>query len=349
MSDHLDGQTLQNMPSVDVSDFYLFKGTRGVVFAVNVLPLSAPGPFHDEALYEVAVDLDGDAVEDLTLRVTFGPADAQGRQEVKLYLVATHADDHNAPGALMAQGYTDTIIIGSNGIRLFAGRAADPFYIEGSVVTAVKTAVNAGSVLDLSGYNPDTATNLFAGTNVRTIVVEVPTPYLIKGQQIAAWARTLLPTDATSHSGGPYQWRQLDRAANPLISTLFGTDNASTEAFNTAEPSADRALFGDRVASMVATVVKANNTHPYPETYGARVAKLLLPDVLPYRIGTDASYQVQIKNGVPQLYANGRDLRGNHPEQMFHLVMATPVPDGLDASDATGTLRDVFPYLSAPV
>ena len=46
---------------------------------LHLRPIPAPG-YHPEGMYEFKVDLDGDAVEDLTYRFTFEERDANGRQ-----------------------------------------------------------------------------------------------------------------------------------------------------------------------------------------------------------------------------------------------------------------------------
>ena len=62
----------------------------------------------------------------------------------------------------------------SAGLRIWAGKAGDPFWIEPDVLHAVGHAFQDGTVVDLSGWNPAKAKNLFAGHTVYSIVLEVP-------------------------------------------------------------------------------------------------------------------------------------------------------------------------------
>lgn len=339
MSDHLDGMSVRSNTKLDISDVYLFKGTSGVVLVMNTDPFSGAGGFDHECAYTFAIDLNGDAVPDISLRATFGDEDSSGSQSVTLRMVTGRAAaDPSSTGVTVARGRSDAIVSGSSGIRLFAGRAADPFYIEPSVVTAVKNAVTQGTALDLSGFDPGSAHNLFAGTNVKAIVVEVPVPCFGAGQRIGFWGETWIPMDS-----GP-GWRRIDRAANPLVSTLFGMDDP----FNAASPADDQDAYGDLFRGMVAQVVKANNSASDPDAYAGQVIDALLPDVLPYVVGTQAYWLAQPPAaGKPA--RNGRDLTGNHPNEMFRLMLNMSVDDCLDANSATGTLRATFPYLSAPV
>jgi len=339
MSDHLDGYTARSQPQLDISDVYLFRGQTGFpVFVMNVAPLSSSNEFHHECTYTFSIDRTGGAVPDLALRATFGDADAAGRQPFTLTAsTGKAANDPSAAGRVVACGHTGETITGS-GIRAFAGPAADPFYIEPTVVTAVATSMQTGTALDLSGFDPSTAHNLFQGTNVLTIVIEAP-PALLGGQgnRISFWGATWVPTDDGTGR------RQVDRAGEPLPSTLFGQDDP----YGAAQPANDVATYGALFQSMTAAAVAANNSSPKPQAYGAMVAAALLPDVLSYTIGTEAYWYAKRQPG--RLYArNGRDLLGNHANEAFRLALNMPIDDGLTAAN-NGTLRSAFPYLSLPV
>ena len=84
-SSHREAPYIASQPQVDATDFYMFRsyesGRDGYVTLVaNYLPLQAPygGPnyfFMDpEALYEIHLDRDGDALEDLTFQFRFSNA-----------------------------------------------------------------------------------------------------------------------------------------------------------------------------------------------------------------------------------------------------------------------------------
>lgn len=107
MSHHLDSPLARQDQRLDISDVYLFGGTSGTVFVINVNPLSGPDGFHPEALYEFKIDTDGDAVEDITFRAVFGELDADGRQAVEVRrLDGPAARDREAAGVLVARGRT---------------------------------------------------------------------------------------------------------------------------------------------------------------------------------------------------------------------------------------------------
>jgi hypothetical protein len=61
----------------------LIRGQVGTVFVINVCHSIAKPPisgYHPEGMYEFKVDLNGDAIEELTYRLTFDEGDANGKQ-----------------------------------------------------------------------------------------------------------------------------------------------------------------------------------------------------------------------------------------------------------------------------
>src|SRR5271154_4464567 len=87
MSHHFDTPTAREDPRINLCDFYLFSGGPGTtVMAMTVNPdagISAPDTFREEGLYAFRFDLDGDAREELSFKVTFGaPTHSDGHQHV---------------------------------------------------------------------------------------------------------------------------------------------------------------------------------------------------------------------------------------------------------------------------
>lgn len=343
MSDHNDTKNKEDNPRVDVTDAYATKGTDGVACFMNLGAFSQATEFDHDAVYAMNFDVTGDGTPDLVLRAEFGTPDSSGRQSVILRLATGHiAATLGSGGVIVAAGHTGDIITGAGGLKLYAGPAADPFYIEPSIVTAVATAVQTGTALDLTDFDPSTAHNLFGGYNVLTIVAELPITRFTVGHRIGFWASTSVPLDDGS------SYRQIDRAANPLVSTLFGLTGADDF---TGMPADDLATYGARIYDMTARVAAAQ-AKPVadPQAHAAKVRDALLPDTLRYTWGDEAHWYAAPPPG--EKYArDGRDLTGNHPKEMYELVLgiSPQVLACLTAADATGTLRAEFPYLSEPV
>lgn len=337
MSHHLDTPLARQNGQLYIDDLYVFPGNRSTVFVMDVNS-TITGPdvqrgFHPAARYEFKVHFGGADFEALTYRVSFGEVDSDGRQALQLHaLTGGEAREDSAAGTLVLQGKTGETATGPN-TQLWAGRIADSFYIDLSLLGIVNSAVKNGTAVDLSGWRPENARNSFANTTVESIVLEVSHqhPQLQPGARTGVWCATKLATD----SGG---WRQINRFGHPMMWPIFWPDDTQfTNAANTRHPSADFDADGKYIGDRVAAVVSASGTSDDSQGYGQIVARELFPDVMPYVVGTPATYGFATRNG--------RTLADNAPEAMLSLVVNTAVPSGLKPS-VSQQLRDKnFPYV----
>ena len=152
------------------------------------------------------------------------------------------------------------------------------------------------------------------------------------GARTAMWCATQLATD----SGG---WRQINRFGHPMMWPIFWPDDTDfSNPANQRHPAADFNADAKHIGDLITATVSANGTSADPAAYGETVASLLLPDVMPYVVGTTAGY------GFAGL--NGRTLGDNAPEAMLSLVLNTGVNSGLRPSVAAGQRKSAFPYLA---
>jgi len=296
----------------------------------------APKGFHPEARYEIKVDSTGDVVENLSFRCSFGIPDADGAQAIELRrLVGAQAADDEAEGTVLLTGMTGQTLSTAGGTRLWTGRAGDPFWMNPGVVEAVGQAFQHGTDVDVPGPDSSGVTSLFSGMKVRSIVLEVPDADLLPftgERDIGVWAVTTLATDA----GG---WHRINRCGLPMVSPIFAQfDDELADRLNQTDPADDARTFGEEISDRVAAVVGARGTTSDPRAYGQDVADRVLPDVLPYTIGTPAVF------GFAKF--NGRALNDNAGEVMFSLATDSALSVGLtkDAVDAPST--PFFPYLA---
>ena len=134
--------------------------------------------------------------------------------------------------------------------------------------------------INLSGWDPSRAKNLFAGHTVYSMVLEVPDGELLADagdkHRIGVWAVSTLATDA----GG---WRSINRVGLPMIHPLFTQFNEDLgNRLNAGTPADDLATHGETVAQAIAGVVAANGTAEDPLAYGEKVAHRFFPNILPY-------------------------------------------------------------------
>ncbi len=189
-ADHIDSPAVTGTGS-DITDFYAFESptnSNNLVFAVNVQGLLAPSAtgaasFDEEVMIEINIDNSGtkDNIEDLVIQATFeggkvrlfGPTAPvnTGTSSQLLTNVTVEAD---------ITAYGSSAVIGeSNGYKVFAGPRDDPFFFD---LTAYQAIIGG---MATSFNNPGTDT--FAGTNVLSLVIEVPKSTLGSGT-INTWA-----------------------------------------------------------------------------------------------------------------------------------------------------------------
>jgi hypothetical protein len=336
MSHHLDSPEARSDARLDITDLYVFPGQTGTVFALDVNPSiagpDAPKGFHPDGKYEFRIDGDGDLIPELIYRLTFGGAGEDGRQGVELRRL-TGPDD--AAGTLLGRGVTGTTITTEDGLKLWAGPAHDPFFLDADVLHAVGDAFAAGTRVDLADWTPATAKNAPFGTiTLNSIVLEVPDTELLAvapDGRINAWALSSLATDA----GG---WHPINRVGLPMIPPLFAQhDGDLGDRLNHADPVDDVKLFGEHFAQAVAAVVGAYGTAADPLAYGQAVADKLLPNVLPYTIGSPAV--------LGFAGWNGRSLIDSAPDVMFSLATNTALTTAVTKDSVPFKPTTTFPYV----
>jgi hypothetical protein len=337
MSHHLDCQLARRDSRLDITDLFVFRGEIGTVLIMDV-NTSLAGPdgaqpgFNPEARYEFKIHLDGADEEGLCYRVTFGGRGYNGEQPVAVrVLTGSEARDDTADGELLVEGVTHSDMSGPNGLRAWAGRARDPFYVDLTLVRAVNAAVKNGARIELPGWSPGTAKSDFASETVHSIVLEIADRELGAGRRLGVWASSKLPTDA----GG---WQQVNREGHPMIWPIFRPDDSAYASdANRLRPVDEVEAESKHLAELIAAVVSANGTAADPMACGEAVVRRLLPDILPYQVDTPAVYGFADHNG--------RGLADNAPEAMFSLVLNMGIDTGLAPAQFAGTRSSRFPYV----
>ncbi|AYB34581.1 DUF4331 family protein [Chryseolinea soli] len=192
-ADHIDAPAVTGKAS-DITDFYAFESpsnSSNLVFVVNTQGLLAPtataaAAFDSDVMLEVNVDNSSakDNMEDLVLQVTFenGKVQVYGPvAPIEKGLNSTLVTTGNKVEAGIST-YAGSPMTGeANGIKVFAGPRDDPFFFD---LDQFKKVI-AGTA---TGFN-NPGTDTFAGTNVMSVVIELPKSLLGSGT-INAWATT---------------------------------------------------------------------------------------------------------------------------------------------------------------
>ena len=192
-ADHIDAPAVQGGTS-DITDFYAFQGedNDNLVFVANVQGLISPSgtasaAFDENVLVEINIDTNDDNVEDLVIQAIprdgkmyfFGPtAPSQTGLNSTVQTMATNT------GVVDVTTYGSAAQLGTNtmGMKFFAGPRDDPFFMD----FAQYSAIIAGDATSFNTPGDDT----FAGTNVMSIVVEVPKSMIGTSGTINTWVES---------------------------------------------------------------------------------------------------------------------------------------------------------------
>jgi Domain of unknown function (DUF4331) len=337
MSHHFDTPTAREDPRINVCDFYLFQGRPGTaVMAMTVNPdagVAAPVTFRDEAIYAFRFDLNGDHREDLTFKVRFGEvAHAAGdeHRHVQTFEVRRATGEEalkGAEGVLLIEGSTGEVARTEAGVMAFAGLAPDMFAGDGAALGVFRNALfNENRFHPAAFLNRK---NFFEKRNVCAIAIELPVAMVGTGL-VHAWATASLYGHAPE--------AQVSRWGLPLLTNALIPDMAMREDFNRGVPVDDLARFGAHIGGVAEKLSGLAGSVADPAAYGHKLAARLLPAVLPYQLGTPASFDYA---GI-----NGRGLTEDVMDVILTLVTNTPLGDGV-RPDRT-RIRPDFPYFGAP-
>ena len=204
--------------------------------------------------------LDGPGSEGLSLRQSYTVTMINGsnRQDLygtgELFAVPTNVGPRTMPSydQLRQQGVYQL----NNGVRVWAGTVADPFFIDlGAAFDSLNFRKSAGGGVLSAAVDADDqhnyAPNTLAGFNVNTIVLEVPIAMLTSDGKVhaASEKEAVIGTYGTTSrrkvsvlrapgSDGNGAWAQVQRMGNPLINELIiGT--GSKDRFSTDDPKND--------------------------------------------------------------------------------------------------------------
>jgi Domain of unknown function (DUF4331) len=235
-------------------------------FSVDPPKATTPEPFATEALYELKIDTNGDAVADIAYRVRFW-ASADGTQTATLRRVegAEAAGTSDGGQVIVEQAPVsldrEPRVTETGDHRFFAGWRSDPFFFD-----------PLGAINNLQF----TGNDFFADKDVCSIVLELPNSVL-GNKEVGLWFRTL--------DGASGSWVQADRGARPSQSVFLLDDERTC--YLSAEP-ADDARFIPAFAHSL------EHAGGYSPAEAQRVASTLLPDIMRFEPARPASYP---KNG----------------------------------------------------
>ena len=197
-ADHIDAPAVtgpgSTSPANDITDVYAFQSpadNNKMVFVLNTQGLLSPAAsaaavFSKNVMYEINIDNTGDNVEDLVMQCLVQNGKMRVYGPVAVGTPGTTSTVKTSGPltevAVTASGAASPAIGSNNGINAFAGPRDDPFFFD---LVRFKEII-AGTQ---TGFrNP--GVDAFAGTNVMSIVVEIPKSLLGSAATINVWGET---------------------------------------------------------------------------------------------------------------------------------------------------------------
>jgi hypothetical protein len=190
-SDHADAPNVKTK-STDITDVYVFQGanTDKLVFIGNVQGLMSPATtqtatFDENTMIEFKIDRTGDNVEDLVIQCVYNSGKMYIYGPVKpatTGLTSTVVGVASVVVPVTPYTATTPIVASANGISAFAGPRDDPFFFDLDQFHKITGGTATGFV------NP--GTDSFKGTNVMSVVVEIPKSLLKTTGKLGVWLQT---------------------------------------------------------------------------------------------------------------------------------------------------------------
>ena len=265
-------------------------------------------PFAPDALYEIKIDTDGDAIANIAYQIRFAPSKGEGQTATVRRLDGAQASMTGEGGDVIVKGAPVSMgqeakVTTAGDYRFFAGWRSDPFFFD------------AGAFDNFKFVGSD----FFGDKDICSIALEVPNSALGKSL-MGLYARTVISTD------GGRSWVQAERGARPSQTPfLTGEQN---EAYRAAEPKDDARFVGVFAHSL-------EHLGGFDQVEARRVAGTLLPDLIYYDSSRPAAF--------PQ---NGRKPSDDAADTFLGIITGGKVKG--DGIGVHGNLLTEFPYLGPP-
>jgi len=332
MSNHFTGLSLGpplGDQRLDLCDLYAFQSPTDPARTVLILNANPNADaLHPDAIYRLAIDNDGDYLNDIAITYVFAPP-ANGRQTFDVFIATgLEARSAEAAGTKVVDGAdasfdaTPNVVTVGN-YTFFAGRRSDAFFFDFDGVNNLFDTSGGRNFTapHLGDKSPWTGVDSNAEANVFSMVVELPTSDLGPDPDVNIWGRCSVRRDG--------QILHVDRAGHPSVSSFFNTDETKEE-YNASEPVHDCERWTDQFVHLMGHT----GNYTREEAIAAINAESLLPDMLTF------------DPAKPARYPNGRSFTDdviNH--RLSFLSKGDIPPTGLKPhADILGE----FPYLGNP-
>ena len=324
MGHHFSTELARSHPPLDLTDVYAFEsdlpGRTCLVLIVNPKSKAGdPSNFLPEAAYKLhlgANKLHGEG-RTYTFRFSSGVA--------TVGVLEQSEDSLGLSGAEIGSASIGEIATLPTGLRFWAGAVKDPFFGNQNGLRDLRQAI-AANRLDLDAFKRHVGESPFVGIVSSAIVLEIP--------------NELLPPTIYYFASVEWfdhgHWHRANRVAHVLVPHLYlftasDAEKAKRHEHLPAQDDQHRSL----AEATIEKYARSAGVQSDPAAYARRIAETILPDAVPYRIGTKAHYG---PDG-----ANGRKLSDDAMDAALSWVVGAPVDDGVHQPE--GRVSPRFPFV----
>ncbi len=317
---HFETKLAQEHPQYDMTDVYAFRSHEPgkTILIMNANPTTKAGQadFGKDGLYNLHFGFDRQLKSGHTFTFKFDGS------QMQMSWHESANPELGAQGEVKSSGAIGETIECSSGVRWWAGAIHEPFAGNGLGLGAFREAVAKGEFQPELFNNGDQANVLFDGKHVSSIVMEVPNKYL--GTKIFYYGTTAWYDQD--------HWHQVNRIGHVLLPHLYMLTPPYKNAENETRPVTDEER-REWVKSTIESFARVSG-HKDATAYAEEMSKVIMPDVVPYVIGTEAHYGVY--------HLNGRKLSDDAMDTAVHILCGRQIEDYVRP---TGNYTGSFPYV----
>jgi len=358
-SDHIDGPITINDPVADLTDLFAFPSPNQpghLVLILDVYPyVSGSNHFSDRVTYSILVKRAEKAGSGLS--TAFETGEETFRFDCTFEVPHERGADHWATcttpnGPPIRTQVDDENGAVSAGVRVFAGRRADPFLFSAKWFRSV--------VFD-GVIPPPEASNNFTRLNILSLIFEVEIEQVFGGGENALFA---VSGETTTQDSENDPVRRIDRIGRPEINNTRMVGRGQQEdirnLYNKENPFGiapeSYALFQTRLLHNIAYYDSLDGNKDWLSPWDSTLATLLLDDYLvvdvtkPFTVQSYFEIENSMLRSEPHTRCGGR-VPGNN---IINTLMTTMINGGHGQAVTTGIptdgkpAQDQFPYLGKP-
>ncbi|GGI92204.1 hypothetical protein GCM10007978_32170 [Shewanella hanedai] len=284
-SHHFESELSIKYPQFDLTDMFVFESEKSgyTAFMMNINPTTGTdgsAAFGENGVYNFHIASDK-AFKKAGMTIT-----AYLDKDKLVFGIVDGANQAiGTKGKEFGRASIGKEVKFNNGIRVWSGAAHDTFVGNSEGIIGFMTQLLGEGQLTLSSF--DKGVDLFKDFQSSVILVEIPNKMLPK--EINVYASTAMYNVD--------QWVQVNRLAHPLMTHMFMVNNKMEISEHTQHrPDSDLS----RAYAVSGTVLRAatlDKKQSNPVAYADSVAVKLLPDMIPYSVGTKAAYTFEEING----------------------------------------------------